>query len=264
VSGTEERIVIVGGGPAAGADREAVQTVRRIGDAERLRELGPPDRALVVGSEAAASLALRGVSVTMATLEELPQIDRLGREVAEWLGEIGPAGDRAARVRFDDGHQEVVDRVLLALGVERNDGLAVAGGLTAEDGIEVDAAMRTADPRVLAAGEVAFAFNASAGRRLRVEHRGEALNMGEVAGKTLAGAEASWDGAPGFWSTIGERTINYAGWGDGWDEARFEDGDEGAFACWYGRGELVGIATHLEDAAYERGRKLIEVRTPWS
>ncbi len=78
--------------------------------------------------------------------------------------------------------------------------------------------MATADPRVLAAGDVAFAFNTAAGRRLRVEHWGEALNMGEVAGKTMAGAEAAWDVAPGFWSTIGEHTIKYVGWGDGWDE----------------------------------------------
>jgi NADPH-dependent 2,4-dienoyl-CoA reductase/sulfur reductase-like enzyme len=273
--------------PISGADHPAVQTVRRIGDSERLRELGPDDRVLVAGSgfigcEAAASLALRGVSVTMATLEELPQVQRLGHEVAariaEWLevlgveilaeaelAEIDAAGDRAARARFEDGHRDVFDRILLALGVERNDGIAAAAGLTVEDGIEVDAQMRSPDPRVLAAGDVAFAFNAAAGRRLRVEHWGEALNMGEVAGRRLAGAEASWDVAPGFWSTIGERTIKYVGWGDGWDELRFEDGEDGAFACWYGRdGELVGVASHLDDAAYERGRELIEARAPWS
>ena len=71
--------------------------------------------------------------------------------------------------------------------------------------------------------------------------------MGEVAGKTLAGAEAAWSVAPGFWSTIGERTLKYVGWGDGWDERRFEPGEEGAFACWYGKdGELVGVVAHLE------------------
>lgn len=125
--------------------------------------------------------------------------------------------------------------------------------------------MRSADPRILAAGDVAFAFNQAAGRRLRVEHWGEALNMGEVAGKTIAGVEASWGVAPGFWSTIGEHTIKYVGWGDGWDQKRFEPGEEGGFVCSYGReGELVGIAAHRDDAAYERGRRLIEERAPWS
>jgi 3-phenylpropionate/trans-cinnamate dioxygenase ferredoxin reductase component len=273
--------------PIPGADGAGVQTVRRIGDAERLAELGGGDRALVVGSgfigcEAAASLTLRRVEVTLATLEEAPQRRRLGAEIAAeiagWLESLGVeiltevelesvrlAGDRATRAQFTDGDATVVDRVLLALGVERNDGLAAEVGLTVEDGIEVNAGMSTADPRVLAAGDVAFAFNSTAGRRLRVEHWGEARNMGEVAGKTMAGVEAGWDGAPGFWSTIGEHTIKYAGWGDGWDEHRFEPGEDGAFACWYGRdGELVGVVAHEDDAAYERGSKLIEERAPWS
>jgi NADPH-dependent 2,4-dienoyl-CoA reductase/sulfur reductase-like enzyme len=264
-----------------------VQTVRRIGDSERLAELGRGASALVAGSgfigcEAAASLAMRGVAVTMATLEAAPQVERLGPEVAaeisHWLESLGiellaeaelaelrPGGDRATRARFTDRHEVVVDRVLLALGVERNDGLAAAAGFAVEDGIQVDASMATADPRVLAAGDVAFAFNTAAGRRLRVEHWGEALNMGEVAGKTMAGVAAEWSVAPGFWSTIGEHTIKYVGWGDGWEASRFESGDDGAWACWYGRGgEIVGVATHREDAAYERGRELIEERAKWS
>ena len=273
--------------PIPGADAPLVQTVRRIGDAERLAELGDGDRALVVGSgfigcEAAASLALRGAEVTLVTMEAAPQAERLGEEVAAriagWLEDLGvdlvleaeltavdSAGDRAARARLSGGIEIVADRVLLALGVERDTGLAEAAGIAVENGIEVDATMASADPRVLAAGDSAFAFNASAGRRLRVEHWGEALNMGAVAGRTLAGEEAAWDAVPGFWSTIGEQTIKYAGWGDGWDEHRFESGADGAFACWYGRGgELVGVVAHRDDAAYERGRRLIEERTAWS
>jgi NADPH-dependent 2,4-dienoyl-CoA reductase/sulfur reductase-like enzyme len=273
--------------PVPGADAPGVQTIRRIGDAERLAELGSGDRALVVGSgfigcEAAASLAIRGAQVTLATLEDAPQVERLGEQVAAeitaWLEDLRveilagaeldsmrPAGDRETRARFTDGREVVADRVLLALGVERSDGIAAAVGIAVDDGIQVDASMTTADPRVLAAGDVAFAFNRTAGRRLRVEHWGEALNMGEVAGRSMAGVEAGWGVAPGFWSTIGERTIKYVGWGDGWDESRFEAGNDGAFACWYGReGELVGVAAHGDDAAYERGRELIEERAAWS
>jgi 3-phenylpropionate/trans-cinnamate dioxygenase ferredoxin reductase component len=269
-----------------GADGPVVQTVRRIGDAERLQDLGPGDAALVVGSgfigcEAAASLAMRGARVTMATLEKMPQLERLGGEVAAeiatWLRAMGvevlggaelqsidPGPDGGAIARFAHGEERAADRVLLAMGVERDDGLAAAAGLPVDDGIEVGPTMESADRRLLAAGDVAFAFNAAAGRRLRVEHWGEALSMGEVAGKTMAGAEAAWDGAPGFWSTIGAHTIKYAGWGDGWDRSRFEPHDRG-FTCWYGSGEeLVGVLTCLDDAAYERGRELIEERAPWS
>jgi 3-phenylpropionate/trans-cinnamate dioxygenase ferredoxin reductase component len=272
--------------PISGADGPGVQTMRRIGDAERLAELKSGDQALVVGSgfigsEAAASLAIRGATVTMAMREEAPQLERLGEEVAAeiagWLESAGvdilpeaelesirTAGDRATRARFSDGHAIVVDRVLLALGVERNDGLAAAAGIAVDDGVQVGPSMESADPRVLAAGDVAAAFNSTAGRRLRVEHWGEAQNMGEVAGRTMAGAEAGWGVAPGFWSTIGERTLKYVGWGDGWDTKRFEAGEEGGFTCRYGReGEIVGVVAHNDDAAYERGRVLIEERAPW-
>jgi 3-phenylpropionate/trans-cinnamate dioxygenase ferredoxin reductase subunit len=55
--------------------------------------------------------------------------------------------------------------------------------------------------------------------------------MGEIAGRTIAGEDSQWDVAPGFWSTIGERTLKYAAWGDGFDETRLvEDGD--AWTIW--------------------------------
>ncbi len=287
-----DRVLLATGGEPIvpslpGVDDDAVQTMRRIGDAERLGGLGEGERALVVGSgfigcEAAASLAMRRVEVTVATMEAAPQVGRLGVEVAgeisAWLEElgvdvlgetelesIGSAGDRARRARLSGRKDVVAERVLLALGVRRNDGLAAAAGIAVEDGIQVDKTMASADPRVLAAGDVAYAYNGAAGRRLRVEHWGEALNMGEVAGRTLAGQEAAWAVAPGFWSTIGEHTIKYVGWGDGYDERRFEPGRDGAFVCWYGKGgEVVGVAAHEDDSAYERGRGLIEERASWS
>ena len=63
---------------------------------------------------------------------------------------------------------------------------------------------------------------------------------------------------PGFWSTIGERTLKYAAWGDGHDRCRRVDRDGGGFAIWYTRdGVTVGVLTHDSDEDYERGRELI-------
>jgi 3-phenylpropionate/trans-cinnamate dioxygenase ferredoxin reductase component len=110
---------------------------------------------------------------------------------------------------------------------------------------------------------VAFAFNASAGRHLAVEHWGEALAMGRVAGQTAGGVEASWAEVPGFWSTIGDRTLKYAAWGDGFDDASLVDHGGGAFTIWYSQqGVTVGVLTHEADNDYERGRRLIERRQP--
>jgi NADPH-dependent 2,4-dienoyl-CoA reductase/sulfur reductase-like enzyme len=216
----------------------------------------------------------------MATLERHPQVERLGEPVAEriaaWLEECGvtllaeaelraiAAEPGGAVARFEDGRAQEADAVVLALGVARNDALAAAAGVAVDDGVPVSAAMVSSHPRLLAAGDVAFAENPTAGRRLRVEHWGEALNQGEVAGRTLAGAEASWEVAPGFWSTLGERTLKYAGWGDGWDEIEFEPGAGESFVARYGRdGELVGVLAHDDDRAYEDGKSAIEERARW-
>jgi NAD(P)H-nitrite reductase large subunit len=268
-----------------GADGPDVRLMRTIADSEQLRALAD-SRVLVVGSgfigcEAAASLASLGAEVKLATLEASPQVERLGPEVSEriraWLDRHGVELVAAASLaeisaersgalgRFEDSRTVAADAVLLALGITRNDGLAAGAGLEVDDGVPVDAEMRSAHPRLLAAGDVARAENAAAGRRLAVEHWGEALNQGEVAGRTLAGEEASWAVAPGFWTTIGARTLKYAGWGDGWDEVRFEAGAGDAFTAWYGRdGELVGVLACEGDEDYEEGKERIEERAPWS
>lgn len=271
--------------PIPGADGARVLTVRTIGDSERLATLGG-GRVLVAGSgfigcEAAASLAMLGAETVLATLEAAPQVERLGGEAAEriggWLQRLGvellpeaslvelAEGAGEIRASFEDGRARTADAVLLALGIERNDRLARDAGLAGEEGVLVDAAMVSSHPDLLAAGDVALAHNATAGRRLSVEHWGEALNMGRVAGRTLAGREAAWDAVPGFWSTIGERTLKYAGWGDGWEEARFEAGEGESFSISYGSGgELVGILAHRDDRAYEEGKRRIEERDRWS
>ena len=78
-----------------GGDHPAVARLRSLEDGRFLRAAaGDAARAVVIGSgfigcEAAATLARRGLSVTMVTSEELPQLTRLGRPVADriagWL-----------------------------------------------------------------------------------------------------------------------------------------------------------------------------------
>ena len=156
------------------------------------------------------------------------------------------------------------DLVLTAAGVRPRAELAEAAGLEVRDGrIVTDERMRTSAPGVYAAGDVALATNAAAGRRLPVEHWGEALNHGEVAGAQAAGGDAEWATAPGFWSTIGERTLKHVAWGDGFDEARLVVHPGGGWTVWYGRGgTTVGVLTHECDEDYEHGRGLVERARP--
>ena len=155
--------------------------------------------------------------------------------------------------------------VVMATGVAPRSELAAQAGLELDDGaIPVSAAMRTARDGLLAAGDVCLADNLAAGRALRVEHWGDALGQGAIAGQTAAGADAGWDEVPGFWSTIGSRTLKYAAWGDGFDTSRLHRDGDGAFVAWYGRhGRIAGVLTHKRDEDYDRGRELIAQGAPW-
>jgi NADPH-dependent 2,4-dienoyl-CoA reductase/sulfur reductase-like enzyme len=156
--------------------------------------------------------------------------------------------------------------VVMASGVAPRSELArAAGAQLSDDGaVRVDASMGTSLDGLLAAGDVALARNATAGRPLRVEHWGDALGQGEVAGRAAAGAAAEWDDVPGFWSTIGTRTLKHAAWGDGFDEVRLDEHPGGGFTAWYGADErLVGVLAHEADEDYERGRELIAAGAAW-
>ena len=268
--------------PVPGATDRSVLLLRSLASARVLRDkAAEAATAVVIGSgfigcEAAASLAMRGLKVTLVSDEAIPHEARLGpdagQRIAAWLEDLGITlvlGDGVESIGESGVHVPgrdplPADLILMAAGVTRSPGLGEAAGLDVRDGrIVVDGGMRTSADGVFAAGDVALAHNAAAGRHLAVEHWGEALNMGEIAGRAIAGEDVRWDVAPGFWSTIGEHTLKYAAWGDGFDDARLVDHGGGAFTVWYGReGTTVGVLAHARDDDYERGRELVEAGAP--
>ncbi len=269
--------------PVPGADHPGVRIVRAL---DHVRELIVRLRAgkpvVVIGSgfigcEIAASLRRRGHPVTLVSDEPEPNAARLGEEAGRhihgWLEEEGVIvrlGTPVERIEpgfvVTAGDAKTQAPVLvMAGGVAPRVELAVSAGLELESGaVPVDAHQRTAKQGLYAAGDVAFAENATAGRHLRVEHWGDALGQGEVAGRNAAGDGAVWDDVPGFWSTIGDHDLKYAAWGDGFDDCRFENHGDGAFTVWYAlEGTIVGALTHERDEDYERGSELIARGAPW-
>ena len=286
-----ERLVVATGahpvaleGVASGAE---VHLLRSLEDARALTEVLTDARSAVVvgsgfiGCEAAASLAGRGLETTLVTPEEAPHATRLGPWAASrllaWLTEAGVTlrtgtevtGVEAPRtVHLADGTTLQPDVVLVAVGVScAQDFLTTSGLHLGEGGVVVDHELRSRDPRVWSAGDVARAHHGVAGRRLVVEHWGDALTMGELAGANAAAAAsgdaaASWSAPPGFWSEIGAHTLKYSAWGDGFASAVVVEGPGEAFTVWYAdaAGELVGVLTHERDADYERGGALLARR----
>jgi 3-phenylpropionate/trans-cinnamate dioxygenase ferredoxin reductase component len=265
--------------PVPGGDG-ALQ-LRSLADAGRLRQAATQASSAVVvgagfiGCEAAASLASQGISVTLVAPEAAPQQKRLGSEAGEQMLELLRAADvryvgkvavesiDGRRVVLDNGTTLDTDLVLAATGVTPNSDAAQEAGLKMKDSRVVTSAdMRTSAEGVYAAGDVAWAFNATAGRNVAVEHWQDAIDQGAVAGAAMAGQSVKWDAVPGFWSTIGESTIKYHAWGDGYQNSRLVKHDDG-FTVWYVTDNaVVGVLTCNADDDYDLGETLITTGRP--
>ena len=236
-----------------------------------------------IGCEAAAALSRRGVRTTLVTPEPAPQSARLGdwvgARIMDWLAELDvevvtetkvDGVDANGTLRLDDGSEIGADLVLAAVGVTQSRPFLDASGLRLDEGrVVVDADLRTSDPRVWAAGDVAQARHDVADRDLRVEHWGDAVTMGGLAGANAAaesqdgsGQARRWSDPPGFWSEIGEHTLKHSAWGDGFASTSVVEHGNGAFTVWYAdaSNELVGVLTHDRDEDYERGAELLARR----
>lgn len=257
---------------------DTAMSLRFLSDALALRDAAQSGTsAIVIGSgfigcEAAASLAVRGIAVTLVSTGKLPQEKRLGPDVAQrisgWLDDLGVKMHSDVRVseiesgrivRLSDGTEISADLVLSATGVTVRSELAELAGAEMKDRrVVVDASMRTSVPGLFAAGDVAFAMNTTAGRHLVVEHWNAAERMGEIAGTVAAGGEAKWAEPLGFFSLVGHHMLKYAAWGDGFDQATPVHHEDGGLTVWYTRdGVTVGVLTSDADGDLDLGRTLL-------
>jgi len=199
---------------------------RTLADYNRLRELTANGQRFVVigggfiGSELAAALTMNHKEVVMIFpgsgicdrlfTKDLSQfLNGFYRQkgVELWIGESVTALERKGGqcvVTTRSGKQTAADGVIAGLGIEPNIHLAKLAGLDTADGIVVDERLRTSQPDIYAAGDVAFFHSPALDRRLRVEHEDNANTMGRQAGRNMAGAAEPYHHLPFFYSDLFE------------------------------------------------------------
>ena len=259
---------------APGADLDGVLYLRTLGDSQRLDASIAEGRHVVligggwIGLEVAAAARTRGAIVTVVEMAPLPLQRVLGDEVATVYRDLHASHgvtfhcgvmlrelrgtDTVSAVVLADGTEIPADVVVIGVGIEPNVELAAAAGLDVAGGIVTDASLRTADPNVFAAGDVASFFHPLLGRPLRVEHWANALNGGPAAARSMLGLSTVYDRIPYFYSdqyTLGMEYAGYAGPGD-YNQVVFR-GDPGSgefLAFWLNDGRVVaGMNANIWD-----------------
>jgi NADPH-dependent 2,4-dienoyl-CoA reductase/sulfur reductase-like enzyme len=173
-----------------------------------------------IGSEIAAALTMIGRKVVMVFPEESIGAHVYPTDLSSFLNDFyrqkgveivsGDAvaaleqiGDRSI-VRTRAGRSIEVDGVVAGIGIRPNVELAQQASLYVENGIVVNQRLQTSDSDIYAAGDVANFFHSALGKRVRVEHEDNALGMGKLAGRNMAGADASYNHIPMFYSDLFE------------------------------------------------------------
>jgi len=198
--------------PIPGAERKNVVTLRTCRNAEMIRQQSKAgSRCVIIGGgvlglEAAAALVRHDVNVTLVEGFGwlLPrQLNRAaGEHLAKEAGALGIrlvcatgvkelAGDEHVRnVILESGESIPADLVIIAAGVRSNSYLARMAGLDVNHGVVVDQHLRTSDPDIYAAGDLA-------------EHQGTLYGtwapsqyQGMIAGMNTAGGDAMFAGIP--------------------------------------------------------------------
>jgi 3-phenylpropionate/trans-cinnamate dioxygenase ferredoxin reductase component len=217
--------------PVPGADLEGVHLLRTLEDCDALRGvLDRGGRLVVVGAgwigcEVAASARQRGMEVAVIEPQSVPLERVLGPELGAFYRDVHldhgvvlglgtgveaiEGSGRVERVRSTDGETFEADAVLIGVGVAPRTALA-EGVLDVDDGILVDAGLRTSAEGVFAAGDVASQDHPLLGR-LRVEHWANALEQGPAAARAMLGQDVSYDRVPYFFSDQYDVGMEYAG-----------------------------------------------------
>ena len=196
-----------------GADLDGVYYLRNVEDSERLKiEFGQAERVVIIGAgwiglETAAAARAAGLDVTLLVSGDMPLQHVLGPEVAPIFAELhrshgvdlryrtsaaeltGRHGT-ATGVMLSDGTRIDADMIIVGVGVAPRIELAADAGLKIDNGIVVDEHLRTSDPDIFAAGDIAHAYSPRLGRHIRVEHWANARRQGAVAAKAMLDQDA--------------------------------------------------------------------------
>jgi NADPH-dependent 2,4-dienoyl-CoA reductase/sulfur reductase-like enzyme len=274
-------VVATGASPVRLPGSGLQRVLRTADDALALRDLLRPGTRLAIvgagwiGAEVATAAASRGCVVTVLEAAAAPLAAALGTEVgsvtAAWYAAAGVdlrlgtavASIEDGGVALADGDWLAADVVVTAVGVKPEVSWLADSGVRLDDGVLVDAQLRSSVAGVYAVGDCASFWSGRYQRQLRFEHWDIALHAPEAAAASILGREIRYDPVPYFWSEQFGRMVQYVGWHGAADSLIWR-GDPASprwAACWLAGDHLAAVLTVSLPRDLLQARRLMEAGT---
>jgi NADPH-dependent 2,4-dienoyl-CoA reductase/sulfur reductase-like enzyme len=250
----EKAVLATGSSPRrmalADASGTPVVYLRTIDDHKRLRDaLAAKPKVTVVGGgwiglEVAAAARSLGCAVVLYEQAEQPLLPVLGAEIGKAFADLHRA--HGVDLRLGAAVTDLRDADLVVVGIGAVPSVTLASGLTVDNGVHVDACLRTSDPDIYAIGDIANHDHPVLGR-LRVEHWDNAIEQGKTAAHNLVGDNEVYERQPYFFSDQYELGMEYFGHAGPRDSVTITGDLAGAFRAYWQRDGVVVAAMHAND-----------------
>jgi 3-phenylpropionate/trans-cinnamate dioxygenase ferredoxin reductase subunit len=220
-----------------GADAEGVLYLRNREDSDAIRAaFGPGKRIAIIGAgwiglEVAAAARQAGTEVVVVEVADLPLLNVLGPDLAQVFADLHRSHDVDLRLGTTTaeitvsgqpsrpGCDSATDRrsprsrSSSASGSLPNVALASAAGLEVDNGVLVDASLRTSDPDIYAVGDIANHDHPVLGMRVRVEHWADRAQpaQGHRSGSDARQGRAVYSDLPYFYTDQYDLGMEYIG-----------------------------------------------------
>jgi 3-phenylpropionate/trans-cinnamate dioxygenase ferredoxin reductase subunit len=276
-TGSRARTILV-----PGTDLPGVHTLRTMEDAKAIGDaLDATTNVVVVGGgfiglEVASVVRAKGKNVTVIEGMDRLMARVMGKEISQYFLELHQArgasvvtsaavvemeeqGGRVSAVRTADGTRFPADLVLVGIGVIANAELAQSAGLEVHGGIVVDDCSRTADPRIVAAGDCTV-------RRLDngdfrwLESINNAVEQGRSAACAILDKARPFLSAPWFYSDQYDIKLQMVGLSQGSDRTvvRGSIADNKFSVFYFRRDQLIAVDTVSYPVEHILLRKLFD------
>ncbi|EDO47566.1 predicted protein, partial [Nematostella vectensis] len=281
-------LIATGGRPrslkAPGVDLENILILRTPADANRIAEMAPGKRAVVVGSsfigmEISAYLLEKASSVTVVGRSKIPFANILGEKIGgllkklqedkgakfvsgatakEFKGENG----KLTAVVLTDGSVLEADMCVLGVGVEASADFLKGSSvpIMIQGNVIVDEVINLACDGVFAAGDIAnFPLKMLGGERVTIGHWQISHKHGMTAARNMLGKKERLHTVPFFWTMMCGKSVRYAGHAHHFDDVIIDGNlEEFKFVAYFVKGEKVqAVATMGRDPVAAKAANML-------